>query len=644
MVSPDYGVVKVDTNPTKVNTQEIINLIAPQIQRQAYKENIGVNANWQFSFGRMWSRVNLKAKPLLINSFAGVEKTKQQIAALKKAGLTVDKSKYIYDYHELDQNGNVIPALSVLQPLIDKIQNALGIDMSDYDSMLGNIYLDNQSIAPHRDTTEAKSAKGYPVVVYTIGNNSGLGIWDDNKGKITFQGAYKEDYQGRKPTNEIATKDGTIYTFGMGGKGRFALSHTTPLGNIKKNSFPPIKLSDGRVITNYTITLTFRRAADLEPGMPKTPARLTTQPSTSLPGAETKINIYARTNENADLSNFAIRPFKPNFSEELFSTVEGAFQAAKFQYTESFLRSSKNLTKEDIDTIKKLQKVTGAEAKQIGKTIQNLNVREWDTYSSQVMKELLLESFKQNPGALQRLLDTGNATLTHTQDKSKWGTEFPKLLMKVREELRSTQPSTQSTISTGVTPVNISPISKIQSLKELLTDVSTDQSIFFDTVKPLRENVFEYQDNNAMKNVYSMFPGAMFLKDGVGVTEKIPNKPNVIKFDILEINLKDVRNDKGILVANPKLKADVDNFITQLKEDIRDKNLMLSSKGYGQSLNNDGYRGGFLYLSNELLKNFGYYNPGFITQSSSQKLKELVTSKQPVSDQDVISNFVTCFK
>ena len=281
VISPDYGVVKAETNPTKADTQAIINLIAPQIQRQAYKENVGANANWQFSFGHMWSRVNLKAKPLLINSFAGLAKTKAQIEALKKAGKNVDKTKYVYDYHDLDQDGNVTPSIKVLQPLINKIQNALGIDMSNYDSMLGNIYLDNQSIAPHRDTTEAKSAQGYPVVVYTIGNNSSLGIWDDNKGKMTFQGAYKEDYQGRKPTNEILTKDGSIYTFGMDGKGRFNLSHTTPLGNVKANPFPPITLSDGRVITNYTITLTFRRAADLEPGMPKTPAKIGTQAPTT---------------------------------------------------------------------------------------------------------------------------------------------------------------------------------------------------------------------------------------------------------------------------------------------------------------------------------------------------------------------------
>ena len=58
------------------------------------------------------------------------------------------------------------------------------------------------------------------------------------------------------------------------------------------------------------------------------------------------------------------------------------------------------------------------------------------------MKKILRESFQQNPNALEKLLATGNATLTHTQDKTKWGTEFPKLLMEVRNELRTTQPPT----------------------------------------------------------------------------------------------------------------------------------------------------------------------------------------------------------
>jgi len=135
---------------------------------------------------------------------------------------------------------------------------------------------------------------------------------------------------------------------------------------------------------------------------------------------------------------------------EQFKTVEGAFQAAKlafidlenqdspyFYYKDSLSGSARPmLTEEGKQLIKRLQEATGAEAKSIGRQIKGLNRNLWDNNSSEIMKELLRLSFLQNPQALQRLLATGNATLTHTQDKGKWGTEFPRLLMEVREELR----------------------------------------------------------------------------------------------------------------------------------------------------------------------------------------------------------------
>lgn len=171
--------------------------------------------------------------------------------------------------------------------------------------------------------------------------------------------------------------------------------------------------------------------------------KATTQPTQApgLPGPETTINIYAGTGENAELSNFAVRPFiTGSFTDSdeniTFNTVEGAFQAAKLAYT------SEELSWEEADAIQKqLQKATGPEAKAIGKKIKGLDTESWDYYSFDVMRTLLTESFEQNPDALAKLLATGNATLTHTQDKTKWGTEFPKLLMEVRDELRATQPT-----------------------------------------------------------------------------------------------------------------------------------------------------------------------------------------------------------
>lgn len=157
------------------------------------------------------------------------------------------------------------------------------------------------------------------------------------------------------------------------------------------------------------------------------------------------VNIYAGTGENADLSNFAIRPFTHHFNDgsvKEFQSVEQAFQyikASKFADTRSndgnTRSSGKSIQAEIMGT------TSGSQLRSLGRQIRNLNVQAWDRSSSLIMKQLLKESFEQNPQALQRLLGTGNSTLTHVQDRGKWGNEFPRLLMEVREELRKKQDS-----------------------------------------------------------------------------------------------------------------------------------------------------------------------------------------------------------
>lgn len=157
------------------------------------------------------------------------------------------------------------------------------------------------------------------------------------------------------------------------------------------------------------------------------------------------VNIYAGTGENADLSNFAIRPFTHHFNDgsvKEFQSVEQAFQyikASKFADTRSndgnTRPSGKSIQAEIMGT------TTGSQLKSLGRQIRNLNVQAWDRSSSFVMKQLLRESFEQNPQALQRLLSTGNSILTHIQDNGKWGKEFPRLLMEVRDELKKKQDS-----------------------------------------------------------------------------------------------------------------------------------------------------------------------------------------------------------
>lgn len=66
--------------------------------------------------------------------------------------------------------------------------------------------------------------------------------------------------------------------------------------------------------------------------------------------------------------------------------------------------------------------------------------------SEQVMKEGMLASFKANPKVLEKLLATGDKTLTHTMDKGHWGEAFPRLLMEVRSELKDFKPKVQTEV------------------------------------------------------------------------------------------------------------------------------------------------------------------------------------------------------
>jgi hypothetical protein len=251
-VSPDYGVYKSDRNLTTEETEGYINLLRPQAEVQTYKENKGKNANLMFNYGLRWGR---RAG----NPDTGIPK---MFSIVKNN--PADGGTY-YGYDRKDQKGNDLPSLEALQPIMDEITQRTGIDMSNYDSVIANIYLEGEYIYPHRDTTEDKSAKEYPVVVYTLGNDAALGIWDYNKGGVTFANTYDSRYapdnlKGLAPTNEILTKNGSIYTFGLEGKGRFTLVHATPDVTSKPIKYPPIKLPNGKTISNYTITLTFRRA------------------------------------------------------------------------------------------------------------------------------------------------------------------------------------------------------------------------------------------------------------------------------------------------------------------------------------------------------------------------------------------------
>lgn len=128
---------------------------------------------------------------------------------------------------------------------------------------------------------------------------------------------------------------------------------------------------------------------------------------------KSKLNIWAGTGENTLLSNLSVRPFL--YDDREYVSVEHAYQTLK---SGRFCEDTYKDSRWDVGLIKikgKLPAFTD------------------DLYNIYLMKDLIHESFEQNPKAKKALLNTGDAVLTHTQDRSIWKTVFPGILTELRK-------------------------------------------------------------------------------------------------------------------------------------------------------------------------------------------------------------------
>ena len=220
--------------------------------------------------------------------------------------------------------------------------------------------------------------------------------------------------------------------------------------------------------------------------------------------SQTKINIYDGTNENAELSNFAIRPFElsknlldflnkqgSDYSGINYKSVEQAFQNIKVSYNNTGF--SDTLDKDILST------TDGEELRRLGRKI-DLDVTKWNKDSSYIMKELILESFKQNPDALAKLLATGNAILTHKyKGEEQDNGRFSKILMEVRD----TQHSETPIIKVDKTLITEEPI--INAKPSTTTTVDRKIEVDIDTYLKNKNSKLNDDQIQTMKLVYNKF-------------------------------------------------------------------------------------------------------------------------------------------
>lgn len=161
------------------------------------------------------------------------------------------------------------------------------------------------------------------------------------------------------------------------------------------------------------------------------------------------VNIYYGANDNKELSNLADRPF--TYKGDKFRSVEHAYQTYK---SGSYDDKAYNSTQR-----------------------KPLSDRQRADNVSEIMEDIIRESYKQNPQALQKLLDTGSRPLTHNQDKGFWNKEFPRIMMKIRGEFsKDIDPNGEPTVAWVKDKLGLSqPSSGFKPAKQLPIDKAIEE-------------------------------------------------------------------------------------------------------------------------------------------------------------------------
>ena len=165
-----------------------------------------------------------------------------------------------------------------------------------------------------------------------------------------------------------------------------------------------------------------KRLADRSTSTQETlvPEKAAPAPVQEAPKAEAQaptVNIWYGAGQNRILSNLNARPF--TYEGRAYRSVEHAYQSLKTGAFNQAVWDEYQKTK----SVSGL-KIPGGKAKTEG------------GWNVQLMERLIRASLQQNVDVADALVETGSATLTHTQDQGIWKTEFPRIMMKIREELK----------------------------------------------------------------------------------------------------------------------------------------------------------------------------------------------------------------
>ena len=241
---------------SKEEQLELFNYLKPFLESQGKKTNKGANAPIMIGLGLRWDYKSNNPNRTPVN-----------------VGVNLAGGQTSYAYYDLSINGK--PLGKITTRFVELMNKTTGVDISNYDGAIINIYSNGSFIGNHSDLEESATAEKYPVVVANIGGSGNI---------ILGTG---------KDQTKVDLKAGAGYLFGFEGKNR-KIAHSTYASDVK-GFLPSITISqEGKTFNEggYRVSITMRRVMPLAQNMPQAPSIV----------SPTQVSVSA-TNNPAEYTN-----------------------------------------------------------------------------------------------------------------------------------------------------------------------------------------------------------------------------------------------------------------------------------------------------------------------------------------------------
>jgi hypothetical protein len=221
---------------TKEEQLELFNYLKPYLEEQANKSLKATQGSKMIGLGLRWDYTSNNPGKTAINIPDPIKRNPK------------------YGYYNQSINGQALGQIT--QRFRELMEKATGVDMTNYDGAIINLYDNDSFISSHNDVDESRSAIKYPVIGINLGG----------KGNFSIERLGPENAM-------LDLQAGSGYIFGVDGINREVWHRTFP---TSQDSFLPELTTkiDGKTYPagSYRVTITMRRVMPLAQSMPQAPS------------------------------------------------------------------------------------------------------------------------------------------------------------------------------------------------------------------------------------------------------------------------------------------------------------------------------------------------------------------------------------